>query len=356
MEAGSLDELKNETDQMPAEYLEESRAKSQTECPAEILLEVRDLSLWIRQGKCEISILDHLNFRICRGESWGIAGESGAGKSMTIHALTGLLPQGNVRMEGEILYSDRSERKTDVLRLSGEARQRYCCGQISLILQDSMNALNPYETVEKQWGRVIRLHRGRDEDVWEHMIRLLPAFGLSGEDSSDDAVRWKCVGNWEGSRNQKDSKSREKIENREDAGHRKKTENEEDVGSREDAIRLLKKYPHQISGGMKQRIAIAMALESPAELLIADEPTTALDALNQRRIADLIRTLCRERNLTLLYVSHNLGILKELCTHVMVMRDGKIVEQGRAEEVFGNPKHPYTKQLISQTRELQERV
>lgn len=313
-------------------------AKRKEKDPAEILLEIKNLSLWIRQGKKEISILDHLNFRICRGEFWGIAGESGAGKSMTIHALTGLLPQGNVRMEGEILYSDRTGRQTDVCKLSGEERQQYCSAQTSLILQDSMNALNPYETVEKQWGRVIRLHRGRDEEIREHMIRLLPAFGLLGADPAEN------------------TESRKEAGNRKEAGSREEAGNQKNSGSREDAIRLLKKYPHQISGGMKQRIAIAMALESPAELLIADEPTTALDAPNQRRIIDLIRKLCLERNLTLLYVSHNLGILKELCTHVMVMRDGKIVEQGRAEEIFKNPQHPYTKQLINQTRELQERV
>ena len=279
----------------------------------DILLDVRNFSLWMRGEKGEVQILNRLNFQLCRGDYLGIAGESGAGKSMTVHALTGLLPLGNVRMEGSIEFYDEQGNGTDVLQLSGRERQRFCSAKTSLILQDSMNALNPYETIGHQWARVIRLQQEQgkyikkrnksrrcdpDSEIMHYMMDRLTLFGLGGQEE------------------------------------------------------ILEKYPHQISGGMKQRAAIAMALESRAELLIADEPTTALDAVNQRRTVEFIRELCDKNSLTLLYVSHNPGILKELCSHIMVMKEGTIVETGKTEAVFGNPQHPYTAQLIRQTKEL----
>jgi ABC-type dipeptide/oligopeptide/nickel transport system ATPase component len=116
---------------------------------------------------------------------------------------------------------------------------------------------------------------------------------------------------------------------------------------------VARKYPHQLSGGMRQRIAIAMALESEAKLLIADEPTTSLDTINQRRAVEFIDNLRRERGLSMLYITHNLGIIQAVCENVIIMKDGGIVEQGRTREVFSHPKHAYARRLLDETRRIQ---
>ena len=268
----------------------------------EPMLQIEGLSLWISRKRERLPILEGLSFAVREGERWAVAGESGAGKSMTVHALSALLPRDRVTLEGKILFRDRDGTVTDLLALPYGQRQAFCARRVSLIMQDSMNALNPYMTIGRQWGNVLRLH-GKAADPRQarrHIAAQLPQFGIS------------------------------------------------DAGS------LLEKYPHQISGGMRQRIVVAMALESPARILLADEPTTALDTVNQRRIVELIRRLCAERQLTLLYVSHNLGILASLCTHAMVMRRGRIVEQGPADGVFLHPERPYTRLLAEETGRLFE--
>jgi ABC-type dipeptide/oligopeptide/nickel transport system ATPase component len=116
---------------------------------------------------------------------------------------------------------------------------------------------------------------------------------------------------------------------------------------------VARKYPHQLSGGMRQRIAIAMALESEAKLLIADEPTTSLDTINQRRAVEFIDNLRRERGLSMLYITHNLGIIQAVCENVIIMKDGGIVEQGRTQDVFSHPKHEYSQRLLDETRRIQ---
>ena len=268
----------------------------------EPMLQIEGLSLWISRKRERLPILEGLSFAVREGERWAVAGEYGAGTSMTVHALSALLPRDRVTLEGKILFRDRDGTVTDLLALPYGQRQAFCARRVSLIMQDSMNALNPYMTIGRQWGNVLRLH-GKAADPRQarrHIAAQLPRFGIS------------------------------------------------DAGS------LLEKYPHQISGGMRQRIVIAMALESPARILLADEPTTALDTVNQRRIVELIRRLCAERQLTLLYVSHNLGILTSLCTHAMVMRRGRIVEQGPADGVFLHPERPYTRLLAEETGRLFE--
>lgn len=269
----------------------------------EPILRVEGLSLWLSRKGERLPILKELSFSVGPEEKWAIAGESGAGKSMLIHTLTALLPREQVEVTGRILYRDRDGTVTDLLSLPYPRRQAFCAGRVSLIVQDAMNALNPHIRIGRQWSAVLRLHGKADDDrsAGQYIAARLPQLGLP------------------------------------------------------DGEGFLEKYPHQISGGMRQRIVIAMALESPARIVIADEPTTALDTVNQRKTVDFIRRLCQERRLTLLYVSHNLGLLDALCTHALILRRGRAVELGRTDAVFRQPVHPYTRALTEQTGRLFER-
>ena len=267
----------------------------------EPVLIVRNLELDILKGKETFPILRDVSFSVGPGERRGIAGESGAGKSMTMYCLTSLLPRKNTRVRGEILFRRSDGSYTDLLKLSWKERQRFSADHTCLILQDSINALNPFERIETQWMETVLLHRpGQDRaEVRDRILRQLDTFGIHGGEE------------------------------------------------------VLRKYPHQLSGGMRQRIAIAMALESKARLLIADEPTTSLDTINQRKIVDFIVQLCRDRGLATLYITHNLGIVQAVCDTVTVMKDGRIIEQGLTESVFACPQAEYTRTLLEGTRSLQ---
>lgn len=263
------------------------------------VLKIKHLNLSVDTGVFEKQILRDINLEIGPQEHWAIAGESGAGKSMTMYALTSLLPEKNTKISGEILYMEKDGSYTDILKLPFEKRVAYCSGKVSLIFQDSINALNPFEKIQKQWWETTALHHPemKKKEMTEHIKERLKLFGIQDED-------------------------------------------------------VLKKYPHQLSGGMRQRIAIAMALEADNEILIADEPTTSLDAVNQRNIVNFIQKLCEKRKLTLLYISHNLALLDEISTHAVIMKDGKIIEKGSKEAVFHFPQNSYTQKLIRETREL----
>lgn len=250
------------------------------------------------RGKKSAQILHDISLAIRRGERWGIAGASGAGKSMTVYAMTALLP-GSMEAEGRIVFgADPLGR--NLLDMKRSDRHRYCAGQVSVILQDSIHALNPYERIDRQWIPTVRLHHPDmpAEAVRPHLLERLERFGIAGGEA------------------------------------------------------VLAKYPHQLSGGMKQRVAIAMALESGAQVLIADEPTTSLDAVNQRKVIAFLDQICRENHLTLIYITHTLGIIEALCTHVAILRDGRIAEQGRVADVFRHPANAYTARLLEETAKL----
>lgn len=264
-----------------------------------VVLKIKHLNLSILRDKVEIPILRDINMEVHRGEHWAVAGESGAGKSMTMYVLTSLLPDKSTIITGEIYYREADGSYTDILKLPFKKRSLYCADKAALIFQDSINALNPFETIGTQWRHTLRYRRQdlRREQQEAHMRARLVAFGIS------------------------------------------------DCG-------VLRKYPHQLSGGMKQRIAIAMALESDADILIADEPTTSLDALNQRNIVSFIDELCKKKGLTLIYISHNIALLDTICDHGVIVKNGSIVESGRTDQIFHNPENPYTKELINETRKL----
>ena len=265
----------------------------------ESAVQISHPSLWLRNGRQEVRILDDISLDIRRGERWGIAGESGAGKSMTVYSMTALLPFKGTRMEGAIRYG-KDENRTNLLDIPYRDRHRYCSDRVSVILQDAINALNPFERIDRQWIPTAKLHHPdmQREDLYPHLLERLERFGVAG------------------------------------------------------GMEVLKKYPHQLSGGMRQRIEIAMALESDADILIADEPTTSLDAVNQRKIVTFLDDICRKNHLTLIYISHNLGLIESLCDHAAVLRSGRIVEQGKICVLFHAPKHPYTEKLVSETESL----
>ena len=269
----------------------------------EEILKVEDLSVWVRNDRKKIQILYGISFSIREGERWAIAGESGAGKSMTMNAITALLADGSTEISGRILFRQPDGSWKDLLTIPYKKRHSFVSKQVAVIFQDSINALNPNERILRQWGETVRLNTPgiSKEDCISHLLARMEIFGIRGGEET------------------------------------------------------LRKYPAQLSGGQRQRIAIAMALESPARILIADEPTTSLDAITQRSTVDFIGELCAKTGKTLLYISHNLGILQYMCDHMIVLKDGRVVEQGRAEELFFNGREPYTHQLVEETLKIMGR-
>ncbi len=256
---------------------------------SEPLLEVKDLSVLFRQGKRETLAVDRVSFSIAKGETLALVGESGSGKSVSALSILKLLPyppaehpSGSIRFKGEELL-DADER--DLRRVRGN--------DITMIFQEPMTSLNPLHTVERQIGEILDIHQG-----------------LTGE------------------------KARARV-----------VELLEKCGIRDAAARLLD-FPHQLSGGQRQRVMIAMALANNPDLLIADEPTTALDVTVQAQILKLLKDLQAEFGMAMLLITHDLGIVRHMADTVCVMQQGKIVEAGPATTVFDNPQHAYTQMLL----------
>ena len=252
------------------------------------LLRVSDLSVTFRQEGVEARAVRGVSFEVDAGETVALVGESGSGKSVTALSTVGLLPM-SAEVTGSTLYDGREmigARDADLRRVRGN--------DISFVFQEPMTSLNPLHTIEKQIGEVIAVHRGlRREKARAHILELLHRVGLR------------------------------------------------------DAERRLGAYPHQLSGGERQRVVIAMALANDPKLLIADEPTTALDVTIQAQILALLARLKREGGMSLLFITHDLGVVRRIADRVCVMKDGEIVEQGRTADVFAAPSHDYTRSLIA---------
>ena len=252
------------------------------------LLEVRDLRVRFRQDGQVIPAVKGVSFSLDRGETVALVGESGSGKSVTALSTVSLLGA-SAEVTGSVTYAGQEMIGAD------ERRLRQVRGNdISFIFQEPMTSLNPLHTLEKQLRESLELHQG-----------------LTGE-----AARGRIV---------------ELLER---------------VGIREAASRLGA-YPHQLSGGQRQRVMIAMALANKPDILIADEPTTALDVTIQAQILDLLAELKREEGMGLLFITHDLGIVKRIADRVCVMKDGEIVEAGPVAQVFAAPAHPYTRKLLA---------
>ncbi len=259
------------------------------------LLQVEDLRVEFRTRRGAATVLNGVDFHIRGGETLCVVGESGCGKSMTALALLRLIPSPPGRISnGRVLFQGE-----DLLQAS-EARMRAVRGnRISMIFQEPMTSLNPVFTVGNQIGESLRLHAGLDAaQARTRSIEMLRQVGIPAPEQRVD------------------------------------------------------EYPHQMSGGMRQRVMIAMALACRPDILIADEPTTALDVTVQAQIFDLLRDLQRENGTAVMLITHDMGAVAEMADRVMVMYAGRVIEQGTTEEVLGKPLHPYTQGLIDCLPEL----
>ena len=254
------------------------------------LIEVRDLTVGFPSEKDGIhTVVDHINFDIHEGEIVGIVGESGSGKSMTALSIMGLLNKDAVIMDGSVKL-----RGTDILKLNHEERRKIQGDDLSMVFQEPMTSLNPVMRIGDQVGEVLKLHtKLSDEEIDLKVAEALTSVGL------------------------------------------KKPEE------------LMKSFPHQLSGGMRQRVMIAMAIINQPDLIICDEPTTALDVTVQAQILALLRKIQREKGCSILFISHDLNVIKEICQKVIVMYHGTIVEQGTVEKVMYHPEHDYTRKLVA---------
>jgi microcin C transport system ATP-binding protein len=254
------------------------------------LLSVRDLSVAFSAGGHETLAVDRVSFDIGKSETVALVGESGSGKSVTALSILKLLPYPAAsHPSGSIAFKGR-----DLLPLSERNMRRVRGDDITIVFQEPMTSLNPLHTIEKQIGEILLLHRGlTGAAARARTIEVLTQVGIP------------------------DPQSR--------------------LGS----------YPHQLSGGQRQRVMIAMALANEPDLLIADEPTTALDVTVQAQIIELLQDIQRRLGMSLLFITHDLGIVRKIAQKVCVMKEGKIVEQGAVEHVFTAPAHPYTRALLA---------
>lgn len=257
----------------------------------EIVLSVENVVTEFQTDEGTVRVLDGVSFQVPKGKTIGIVGESGCGKSVTSMSIMGLLPKpyGNV-VSGRILYGD-----TDLIQLSPDKLYEMRGNRISMIFQDPMTALNPVHTIGKQINEVLELHRS-DFDKKQRLaysLEMLEKVGIPSPESR------------------------------------------------------LHEYPHNLSGGMRQRVMIAIALACEPDILICDEPTTALDVTIQAQILELMKKLQDETGMSIIFITHDLGVVAEICDEVVVMYAGRVAEQAGIFELFDNPKHPYTQGLMA---------
>ena len=253
------------------------------------LLEVKNLRTYFDSEDGVVKAVDGISFQLKRGETLGIVGESCSGKSVTNLSIIRLVPD----PPGKIVSGEVNFNGSDLLLLSNEAIRKIRGRRIAMIFQDPMTSLNPFMKISKQLMEMTQLHLGHSKSqAYEHAIRMLETVGIP------------------------------------------------------DARARADNYPHEFSGGMRQRVMIAMALSCEPELLIADEPTTALDVTIQAQILELIKKLKSETGTSVILITHDLGVVAGMTDHVVVMYAGKIFEQARTSELFSLPGNPYTKGLL----------
>lgn len=257
-----------------------------------VLLNIKNLKISFRNDTSFFTAVHNSSFAVHKGEIVAIVGESGSGKSVSSLAMMGLLPKKTI-LEGAILYHE-GEQSSDLLQLNQSEINRFRAKKIAMIFQEPMSSLNPVMRCGKQMLEAIRLHKNFDaQQEKEEIIRLFEAVELPDPD------------------------------------------------------RIFNAYPHELSGGQRQRVMIAMAISSDPELLIADEPTTALDVTVQKSILLLLKKLQQARGMSILFITHDLGVVAELADRVLVMHKGHIVEQGDTKFIFHQATHPYTKGLLA---------
>ena len=253
------------------------------------MINVENLSIHFEDRGQNDDVVKNVSFKIEDKEILGIVGESGSGKTMTVLTMAGLIKDNAIIDSGKIYLDNK-----DILKLSKKEMRGIQGKDISMIFQEPMTALNPTMKIGKQVEEVLKLHTDlKRKERKEKVIQALKDVELANPEE------------------------------------------------------LIKKYPHELSGGMRQRVMIASAIICRPKLLIADEPTTALDVSTQESILKLLKKLNNKYGMSILFISHNLRVVGELCKRVLVMKNGEIIEEGMAEEIFKNPKKDYTKELIA---------
>ncbi|WP_289135941.1 ABC transporter ATP-binding protein [uncultured Brevibacillus sp.] len=252
------------------------------------MLEIKNLQTKFRTDNGEITVLDGVSFQINKGETIGVVGESGCGKSVTSLSIMGLLPRTAQITRGEILYKGEN-----LAGYSKDQMRKVRGKEIAMIFQEPMTSLNPVYTIGAQIMELVLNHTDMNKkQAKEHAIQMLKLVGIPR------------------------------------------------------AEEIVDEYPHQLSGGMRQRVMIAMAMSCSPSLLVADEPTTALDVTIQAQILDLMRELQQKSEMTIMLITHDLGVVAEMCDRVVVMYAGQVVEEAEVEKLFETPKHPYTVGLL----------
>jgi oligopeptide transport system ATP-binding protein len=258
-----------------------------------MLLEVKDLNVGFDTPDGEVHAVNKLNFSIKAGDALAIVGESGSGKTQAVMGLMGLLSE-NGHVNGQALFKGE-----DLLQMSTAELNKHRGREIAMIFQDPMTSLNPYLRIEKQMVEVVRHHQGLSKaEARDHAVEMLRAVRIP------------------------------------------------------DPERRIRQYPHEFSGGMRQRVMVAMGLLCEPDLLIADEPTTALDVTVQAQISNLMDALRHKSNTAIILITHDLGVVAGLCDRVLVMYAGEAVECGSADQIFYDPKHPYTQGLLDSVPRL----
>jgi oligopeptide/dipeptide ABC transporter ATP-binding protein len=262
----------------------------------DVLLSVNNLSTSFDTDEGRVTVLDDISFDLLHGESLGVVGESGCGKSVTALSIMRLLPKPAGRIDkGSIEYEGN-----DLLSLTISQMHTIRGKKIAMIFQEPMTALNPVHRIGKQLGEVYQIHFPdmTEDEIYAAQLEMLNKVGIPAPE------------------------------------------------------KRLREYPHQLSGGMRQRVMIAMALSCKPDILIADEPTTALDVTTQNQILELMRELQKDINMSIIFITHDLGVIAEMCDRVIVMYAGRIVEQAPVNEIYARPRHPYTKGLLASIPKL----
>ena len=269
-----------------------------------LLLKVKNLVTQFRTGDVLSKAINEVSFSLHEGETIGIVGESGSGKSVTSLSIMGLIPNPPGKItSGEIVYHNKEGAEIDLVKVSAQDMQKYRGHEIAMIFQEPMTSLNPVMKCGEQVMEAILLHKKMSKDTAkEKTLALFEEVHLPNPES------------------------------------------------------MFNRYPHELSGGQKQRVMIAMAMSCEPRVLIADEPTTALDVTVQKTILELMKKLQERYNMGILFITHDLGVIAELADTVLVMYKGKVVEQGATENIFSHPKHPYTKSLLACRPPLEYRV
>lgn len=260
----------------------------------ELILEVKNLHTSFKTGKGEINIVKDVSFNLHRGETLAVVGESGCGKSVTVHSIMQLLPSNGYIKGGEVNYYDGKGKETiSAHKKNGKAMRSIRGAKIGMVFQDPMSSLNPVYTVGSQIIESLRQHRKMSKaEAMKMALEMLKKLGIP------------------------------------------------------DPEKRINDYPHQFSGGMKQRVVIAIAMICNPDIIIADEPTTALDVTIQAQIMELMKSLQVNDNKSIILITHNMGLVAEMADQVAVMYMGRVVEYGKINDIFENPSHPYTSALL----------